>query len=150
ESTVPETTFQFRILGVRYDIPEITHLSTFGRVRRNIGTTCGIKRNFSFVFHRPDEPQRPQESAQLPTLSPPFGPDVHLYRQDVDQYLLHVAASYGATIRQKTDVTDIAIRPHGVELRTREGATIEARFIVDAGGIKAPVGQALGLRHAEP
>jgi tetracycline 7-halogenase / FADH2 O2-dependent halogenase len=150
ESTVPETTFQFRILAARYGVPEIGHLSTFNRVRRNIGTTCGVKRNFSFVFHRPDEPQRAKESAQLPTLSPPMGPDVHLFRQDVDGYMLSVAASYGATIRQRTDVTDIAFHDHGVKLRTRDGATLEAEFVVDAGGINAPVAKALGLRHEVP
>jgi tetracycline 7-halogenase / FADH2 O2-dependent halogenase len=150
ESTVPETTFQFRILAARYGVPEIAHLSTFNRVRRNISTTCGVKRNFSFVFHRPGEPQRPQETAQLPTLSPPMGPDVHLFRQDVDTYMLSVAASYGATVRQATDVTSVSFRPHGVELRTRKGKTYEAKFVVDAGGIKAPVAHELGLRHATP
>ena len=150
ESTVPETTFQFRILAARYGVPEIAHLSTFNRVRRNIGTTSGVKRNFSFVFHRPGEPQRPRETAQLPTLSPPMGPDVHLFRQDVDAYMLTVAATYGATVRQRTDVTDIAFRAHGVELRTRQGTTYEAKYVVDAGGIKAPVAHQLGLRDEIP
>lgn len=150
ESTVPETTFQFRVLAARYGVPEIDNLSTFGRVRRTIGPTSGVKRNFSFVFHRPGEPQRPKESCQLPTLSPPMGPDVHLFRQDVDTYLLSVAASYGAVIRQRTDVTDIKIEGNGVTLRTRQGETFEADYVVDAGGIKAPVAHSLGLRHAVP
>jgi tryptophanase/2-polyprenyl-6-methoxyphenol hydroxylase-like FAD-dependent oxidoreductase len=150
ESTVPETTFQFRILAQRYGVPEIANLSTFSRVRRTIGTTCGVKRNFSFVFHRPGEPQRPKETCQLPTLSPPMGPDVHLFRQDVDTYLLSVAASYGAVIRQRTDIKDIRIEGNGVTLRTGDGTTFEADYVVDAGGIKAPVAHALGLRHEVP
>jgi FADH2 O2-dependent halogenase len=79
-----------------------------------------------------------------------MGPDVHLFRQDVDTYLLSVAASYGATIRQRTDVTDVAFRSHGAELRTRDGATFEAKYVIDAGGVKAPVAHALGLRMANP
>jgi FADH2 O2-dependent halogenase len=150
ESTVPETTFQFRLLAMRYGVPEIGNLSTFPRVRRNICTTSGVKRNFSFVFHRAGEPHRATECAQLPTLAPPMGPDVHLYRQDVDQYLLSVAVSYGATVRQKTEITGVEFRPHGVELRTAEGEVIETEYVVDAGGIKAPIAQSLGLRHAEP
>lgn len=90
ESTVPETTFMFRVLAARYGVPEIANLSTFNRFRRNISTTCGVKRNFSFVFHRKGEPQRAHEMAQLPTLSPPMRSDVHLFRQDIDSYLLSV------------------------------------------------------------
>ena len=150
ESTVPETTFLFRLLGERYGVPEVTHLSTYNGIRRNIGTTCGVKRNFSFVFHRADEPQRPQEMTQMPTLSSPLGPDVHLFRQDVDAYLLAVAAQYGASIRQRCEIVDIAFGADSVRLRTRQGATLTAQYVVDAGGIKAPVAQALGLRVEPP
>ena len=150
ESTVPETTLQFLLVGTRYDVPEIANLSSFNKVRRNICTTSGVKRNFSFVFHRPDEPLRPEESSQTPTVSPPIGPDVHLFRQDIDAYMLSVAVGYGAAVRQRTDVTEVKIHPEKVELRTRDGAIIEAKYVVDAGGIKAPVAHALGLRHETP
>jgi FADH2 O2-dependent halogenase len=150
ESTVPETTFLFRVLAARYGVPEIANLSNFNRVRRSIATSCGVKRNFSFVFHRPDEAQRAHETAQIATLSPPMGPDVHLYRQDVDAYMLSVAASYGATVRQRTDVTDVSIRPDGVQLTTRQGAAFSSQYVVDAGGVKAPLAEMFGLRERPP
>src|SRR5262249_45678583 len=92
-------------------------------------------------------PQRPEEMAQLPTLSPPLGPDVHFFRQDIDAWLLSVAASHGCAIRQRTEVTEIRFDPESVKLRTRDGTSIEASFFVDAGGIKAPVAHTLGLRE---
>jgi FADH2 O2-dependent halogenase len=149
ESTVPETTFQFRLLAARYDVPELANLSTYYKMRRNVTSTCGVKRNFSFVFHRRGKPHVAKECSQMPTLSPPLGPDMHMFRQDVDAYLLSVAGSYGATIRQRTDVTDVAIGNH-VILRTRQGPTYESEYVVDAGGIKAPLAQFFGLRENPP
>ncbi len=150
ESTTAETTFLFRVLAARYRVPEIAHLSTFDRVRRRVATTCGVKRSFSFVFHRAGEPQRPEEIAQMSTLSPPLGPDMHLFRQDVDAYLLSVAVSYGATVRQRADVTDVTIDGDGVRLTTRQGGTVEAAYVIDAGGPKAPIAQRFGLRQDPP
>ncbi|MFT3767421.1 MAG: tryptophan 7-halogenase [Minicystis sp.] len=150
ESTVPETTFAFRLLAYRYGVPEIANLSSHQRVRRHIGPTSGVKRNFSFVHHREGEEPRPQETNQVATLSPPLGPDVHLYRQDVDAYMLSVAASYGAVVRQRTDITDVAIDGSGVRLRSRQGETFEAQYVVDAGGIKSLLAQVFGLREDPP
>jgi FADH2 O2-dependent halogenase len=150
ESTVPETTFQMRILAYRYGVPEIAHLSSFQRVRRHISPASGVKRNFSFVYHRPGEPQRPEETNQLPTVSPPFGPDMHLFRQDVDAYMLAVAASYGATVRQRTDIKEVSFDAGGVRLQSRQGEVFTADYVVDAGGIKSPLAQMFDLREDPP
>ncbi len=149
ESTVPETTFQFGLLAERFGVPEVGHLGTFNKLQRNITTTCGVKRNFSFAFHRQGEEHRANECCQMPTLSPPLGPDMHMFRQDVDAYLITVAASYGATVRQQTEVSSIDIG-ECVRVETKQGDAIEAEFIVDAGGIQAPVAKALGLRESPP
>lgn len=148
ESTVPETTFLFGLLSERYDVPELGHLATFNRARRHVGSTNGVKRNFSFVFHRENRSHVATECCQMPTLSPPLGPDLHLFRQDVDGYLLGVAGSYGARILQQTTLLDVTVDDH-VVVNTSRG-TFEAEFIVDAGGLRAPVAQGLGLRDPEP
>ncbi|HZI04587.1 MAG TPA: NAD(P)-binding protein, partial [Archangium sp.] len=57
ESTIPETTFMFRLLAERYGVPEIGHLANFQRARWHVSLSCGIKRSFSFVYHREGEPQ---------------------------------------------------------------------------------------------
>jgi FADH2 O2-dependent halogenase len=146
ESTVPETTFFFRLLAARYDVPEIANLASYQLIRRHVGTTCGVKRNFSFVYHRPGEPQRAEEATQYPTAAPPLGPDVHMFRQDVDAYMLSVAVRYGATARTRVEVTDVAFGGAGVELATREGEVFRARYLIDAGGIRSLLGQKLKLR----
>jgi FADH2 O2-dependent halogenase len=146
ESTTPETTFLLRLLAARYSVPEIAHLSSHQLTRRNIGPSCGVKRNFSFVYHRPHETQRPEESTQHPTVAPPYGPDIHLFRQDVDFYMFSVAITYGAEARQRTDVTQVLFGDNDVELRTRQGKTFHARYVVDAGGIQSLLATQLSLR----
>lgn len=147
ESTIPETTFQFRVLAARYGVPELAHLSTFTRLRKHVGTSHGVKRNFSFVYHRRGEAVRADEATQLPTFSPPLGPDMHFFRQDVDAYMLSVAVLYGAAVQQRTEVVDVAFDADKATLRTRTGEAIEARFVVDAGGIKSLLGTLFKLRE---
>lgn len=147
ESTVPETTFLFRVLAARYGVPELKNFGTYSLLRRYVGTTSGVKRNFSFLWHRPGERHLPTHSCQLPTLGPPLGPDMHLFRQDVDTYLLHVAAATGADVRQQTQVTETTI-DGAVRLATRGGETFEADYVVDAGGFNAPLARAFNLRES--
>ncbi|MGK3983482.1 NAD(P)/FAD-dependent oxidoreductase [Sorangium sp. So ce136] len=148
ESTVPETTMLLRLLSVRYGVPEIGHLSTHQSVSRHVTSSCGVKRNFSFLYHRRGEPLRPEESTQYPTFAPPLGPDVHLFRQDVDAFMLMTAVSYGATVHQRTQTTDVSFHDGGVVLHTSDGATFEADYVVDAGGIQSLLAKKLGLREA--
>lgn len=146
ESTVPETTILFRVLAERFGVPELAHLSSYQLVHRHIGSTCGVKRSFSFVHHRRNEPQRPTDVTQYPTTAPPLGPDVHFYRQDIDAYLLSVALSYGAATRQAMRIKDAAFATDGVTLTSDAGEQIQTRFVVDAGGNKSMLAQKLGLR----
>lgn len=146
ESTVPETTFFFRLLAERYGVPEIAYLSSYQLIRRHVSSNSGVKRNFSFVRHGRNQPQIPNEATQLPTFSPPFGPDLHMYRQDVDAYMLSVALSYGATAKVRTNITDVDFHADGVALTTSEGEKINARFFIDAGGVKSLLATKLGLR----
>lgn len=147
ESTNPETSLHLRILARRYDVPEIEHLSAFHSVMARVATSCGIKRNFSFVYHRPGEAVRPQETSQFVTIAPPLGPDVHLFRQDVDAYMLAVALERGADVRQQVKVQEVDIDAQGVVVTLEGGERIEASYVVDAGGIQAPLARKYGLRQ---
>lgn len=149
ESTIPETTILLRMLAQRYGVPEIANLCNFQNTRTHVSSGCGVKRNFSFIYHRAGEPQRPQETTQFPTWAPPLGPDVHYFRQDVDAYMYAVAVSYGAVGRQQTRVKEIAIEPDGVRLAT-EHEEFRAKYVVDAGGMKAPIADMKGLRETPP
>ena len=148
ESTIPETTILLRLMAKRYSVPEVASLSNFQRVRANISSSCGVKRNFSFAYHRYGEPHAAHETTQFPTWAPPYGPDVHYFRQDVDAYMLATAISYGATARQQTKVQEVSIDSTGVRLCTDKGEESKAQFVVDAGGIQAPIAQMLNLRES--
>src|SRR5688572_20898201 len=147
ESTIPETTIMFRVLALRYGVPELANLSNFQGVRRSVGSSSGVKRNFSFAYHRPGELHRGDETTQFPTWAPPFGPDVHFFRQDVDAYMLAVAIRYGAVSRQQIHISDIDVDDSGVRLASDKGEEFRARFVIDAGGMQAPVARKLKLRH---
>ncbi len=147
ESTVPETTFLLEVLARRYDVPEIGQLRNFHRVRRSVSSACGVKRNFSFVYHRDGQPHRARESSQFPTWGPPFGPDVHLFRQDIDAWLLAVAVRYGADVRQRAEATEIEIDASGVKLVTRPGGEARADFLVDGCGHRSPLAARFGWKR---
>ena len=149
ESTIPETTALMGILADRYDVPELDHLGNFQKVRRHVGSSCGVKRSFSFAHHRPGEDQRPKEVTQFSTWAPPFGPDIHLFRQDVDAYLLHVAIQYGTVVRQNTKVHSMDLSDEGWIIQTGNKKTFSASYIVDAAGYRSPLSQKYGLREAD-
>ena len=150
ESLVPETSLRLKLLGERYNVPEIGYLGSFHALRDRVSPACGVKRSFAFAYHRPGEEHRGEESNELPTLTPPFGPDAHLLRQDTDQWLVAVAARYGADVRQSTRVEDVELNGSEVILHLRDKPTISAKFVVDGTGRRALIGKKLGLKDKEP
>lgn len=147
ESTIPETTVLLRLMAQRYGVPEIANLCNFQVVRAHVSPACGVKRNFSFHHHRPGEANDPLHTNQFMTWAPPYGPDIHYFRQDTDAYMLAVAARRGATVRQQTQVKEIRFDEGGVDIATAGGETFRAQYVVDAGGMRAPVAQMFGLRE---
>jgi FADH2 O2-dependent halogenase len=147
ESTVPHTSMLMRIIADRYGVPEIKHCADFNSIQAHVTRSCGIKRNFGFVYHRAGQPQLPWEATQSVIAEYPHGPESHLFRQDIDAYLHNVAIRYGAVSRQKTSVEGIDIDGSGVRLTTRKGEEIRARFLIDAAGYRSPVAERFGLRE---
>lgn len=145
ESTVPETTTNLKIMSKMFDVPEIGDFANFFLHRDKVGASHGVKRGFSFCYHRPERPHIPTESNQTSTLSPPFGPDSHWFRQDTDQYMLTVASQYGADIFQSSTVTELSVREDGVEVLLDNGA-FQAEFVVDATGPFSPFAKQMGIR----
>lgn len=150
ESLIPETGVRLRILAEKHGIPEIGWLGSFHALRDNISSACGVKRSFAFMYHREGERHRAEETNQLPTLTPPFGPDSHLFRQDTDGYLASIAVQYGAHFRQQTKVTSVALDNNEVKLTTASGEEIRAAFLIDGGGMRSHVATQLNLRDAVP
>jgi tetracycline 7-halogenase / FADH2 O2-dependent halogenase len=150
ESLIPETGLRLRILGEKYGVPEIGWLGQFHQLRDRISGNCGVKRSFSFMYHYAGEGHRAEHTNQLPTLTPPFGPDSHLFRQDTDAYLAALSTRYGATFLSQQRIEDVRYEPDHVELRATTGDVFRADFLIDASGMKSMVSDAHGLRDATP
>ncbi len=149
ESVVPEFAFRAKMLAATYDVPELAMMSNFQLVRHHIGPRSGIKRNFTFFSQR-DGVESDQDSfRQFQTMTYPLGPDSHLYRADLDEWLTHVAIKYGAEYRERTSVEDFDISADEVHLQT-SGGLVRAKFVVDASGGRSPVSQKLAQRRDDP
>lgn len=146
EATTPDTNLRLKLLSVKYDVPEIDHLSAFETLRDNVSPACGVKRAFSFLYHREGQEQQPLESQQYPTLAPPMGADCHFFRQDTDAYMLAVALKYGARVRQQVQVSDIDFGADEVTVTTQKGETYKAAYLVDATGMRSVLADKLKLR----
>lgn len=146
ESTIPYTSAMTRIVAERYQVPEIEHLASFRGVQDKVSPMSGRKQNFGFVYHREGLPQNPQEINQL--VVPEWQrTESHLFRQDTDAYLFHLAVRYGATPLLATRITGIETGADGVLLRSQAGAEYRAAYLVDGSGFRSPVADAFDLRE---
>ncbi|AXI80108.1 NAD(P)/FAD-dependent oxidoreductase [Peterkaempfera bronchialis] len=147
ESTIPYTSGMTRLIADRYQVPELKPLSSFKGIRQHVSRNCGQKQNFGFVYHREGQSQRPQEVNQLVVPSA-LRTETHLFRQDIDAYLFHVAVKYGAHPRLATKIADIEIDPaSGAVLRAENGEEFRANYVVDGSGFRSPLAEKFGLRE---
>ncbi|WP_207928975.1 tryptophan 7-halogenase [Actinomadura sp. 6K520] len=147
ESTIPYTSGMTRLIADRYRVPEIMPLSSFKGIRRHVSANCGRKQNFGFVYHREGRPQNREEVNQL-VVPAALRTETHLFRQDIDAYLFHVAVKYGATPRLNTRIEDIEIDPDsGAVLRGARGEEFRASYVVDGSGFRSPLAEKFELRE---
>lgn len=144
ESTIPQTSAMMAVLAERYEVPELLNLHSHKRFSR-VNTTCGIKRNFGFVYHRPGVRFDPEEYYQTTTN---FGDDaeMHLFREDVDGYLLHVAVHYGCRFYESTAIEEVDIDDRRVLVTTKKG-DFEADYVVDGTGHESLLATKYGYRE---
>ena len=151
ESTVRHTFKLLKIIGERYQVPEIMEkFSRAAQLHTHVASSFGEKRNFGFIYHREGQHQDPSEANQL--VIPPFreGYEAHLYRQDVDTFLTYTAVHYGAKVFYKTLITEVDFDKQGVTLRSQKGEPFRARFLIDASGTGGALGKLLNLREDPP
>lgn len=147
ESTIPYTSCLTRIIAERYQVPEIAPLASFTTIHKKVTPMCGRKLNFGFVYHQQGRGQDPAQINQTVISHTPDRTETHLFRQDVDAYLFHVAVGHGAEPRTGTRITDIDIGPGaGVMLRSDRGEEFTASYLVDGSGFRSPVADRFGLR----
>jgi tetracycline 7-halogenase / FADH2 O2-dependent halogenase len=143
ESTIPHTSLLISALAEKYDLPELEHLIHADTLAKHVCTTCGIKRHFGYVYHRPGQIYDRKEGLQFGTSA---RDENHWFRQDIDAYLHNLAVHYGAVPRQKTKVTGLEIDKDAVKLQTSAGEEIRARYLVDGTGHKSILAERFGLR----
>jgi len=144
ESTIPHTSLLFSMLGEKYGLRELDDLAYPDRIAKRICTTCGIKRSFSFCYHRSGEEFNPKEAHQFGTSSKD---ENHFFRQDIDAYLLYLAVHYGAEQRQNAKVATVDIDQQGVTIKTADGESFQARYVVDGTGYKSILAERFDLRE---
>ncbi len=147
EALLPQSTLLMWILAHRFDVPEIQHLTRTDLIHKHVAPTCGVKRALGFLYHEEGQRQDPLKSNLLIAPSTPLTSESHLFRQDIDVYMLKAAMGYGATYRDKVDVRDFEIDDDGVHLTTDAGEEFEARFLVDGAGFRSPTAERFGLRE---
>lgn len=144
ESTIPHTSLLISLLAEKYDLPELEHMIHADGLAQHVCTSCGVKRHFGYIYHRPGQTYDRREGLQFGTSA---RDENHWFRQDTDAYLHNLAVHYGAVPRQRTRVTALEIDQQGVRLQTSSGEEIRARYLVDGTGCKSIVANKYGLRE---
>jgi tetracycline 7-halogenase / FADH2 O2-dependent halogenase len=146
ESTIPYTSMLMRLVSERYGVPEIKYLATFEGIQENVTSNCGIKRSFGFLYHSPGQKQDPGQCNQFPIPRSTYSEN-HFYRQDVDRWMLGVAARYGVRIREKVLISDVDVDDSKVTVSTAQGEQFTGKYLVDASGFRSVLAQKLDLRE---
>jgi FADH2 O2-dependent halogenase len=146
ESMTPQLVEWLHILAERYDVPEIKSLTSEKALLRDIGPVFGTKAHFGFMLHRPGEEPDPREATQF-ALPKIFELNAHLFRQDSDSFMFHVAVGYGATPRQNWRVTELDFDDEGVTVTGQNGEVFRAKYLIDASGFRSPLAEKFGLRE---
>lgn len=144
EDTIPFSSLIFEMIADRYDVPQIRNIARARDVRDTVMPSSGIKKNLGFLYHSEGKTQDPSQALQFNV--PSEHGESHLYRQDVDAYLLHAAVEHGVVYLQRKSNGSIEFGETDVRLQNSYGDWIEAEFVIDAAGEDSPIAQMLGLR----
>ncbi|MEM9538588.1 MAG: tryptophan 7-halogenase [Cyanobacteria bacterium P01_E01_bin.42] len=143
EAMTPDTDLMMTILSHQYSVPEIDHLSSFEKICEHISpSACGLKRSFNFMYHRKGEQQILAETNKTGV-----EPSSHLFRQNIDLYMLKVARKYGVEVFENTTISDLEIDSEGVRVDLKGGEVFTANYIVDASGYNSLLSRKLNLRE---
>jgi len=156
ESTSPLTNLLIEELALRYDLPRLLPLTTYGTWQASYPeVACGLKRGFTYYRHDAGQSFRnaADRSDQLLVAASPNDDvaDTHWFRADVDAFFQQEAVAAGAVYQDHVLLSSPAWEGetallHGERLGTRFSA--EARLIVDATGPRGYLSRALGIPEA--
>jgi tetracycline 7-halogenase / FADH2 O2-dependent halogenase len=156
ESSTPLANLLLEELADRYDLPRIRLFSKWGTWQRGRpDVACGLKRGFTFFFHRSGEAFADDErhGRQLLVAASPHDEisDIHWYRPDFDRALACEAEAEGAIYLDETRLDRFRDEGSRAVLEgTRNGRSIRitAAFVIDASGPRGFLHRALDLQAA--
>ena len=144
ESTIPHTSLLISLLAEKYDLPELDDLVDAEGLAKRVCATCGIKRHFGYVYHRPGQTYNPTEGLQFGTARArrkPLVPPGHR----------RLSSQSGDPLRRSPTPEDqshgIEIDTGGVRLQTSAGEEIRARYLVDGTGYRSILADRFDLRE---
>lgn len=143
ESMIPYTSQLMKLVAKRYNFPELANLASHQTMSKYVSNRCGEKKNFGFVHHGRGAPEETNQFV-IPSL---LSSESHIMREDVDEYLFHVAIRSGARPFLGQRVNHIDIYDEGVAVHSESGMVIRGRFVVDASGPGSPLVRQLNLRE---
>ncbi len=148
ESTLPQTSYWMWLIAQRYGLPELAHLASADGIRRHVGRSSGIKRSIGFAYHEPGMPLDVRgHTHQFLAPEVPFLSESHLWRADVDLYMVRSAQARGAVLREGATVTGVRLASDGVSVEIDGEAPVTGRYLVDATGFASIVARTQGLRE---
>jgi FADH2 O2-dependent halogenase len=156
ESSTPLANLLIEELADRYDLPRIRPFSKWGTWQRaRPDVACGLKRGFTFFFHRPGAvfEDGAEHDRQLMVAASPHDriADTHWFRPEFDRALVEEAQAEGAIYLDMTRLD--SLRQQGtttIVQGEREGRPIriEAEFVIDASGPRGFLHRVLSLAQA--
>jgi len=149
EALLPQSAIWPFIIGERFGIPEIGHLSHADRIVDNITPSCGLKHSIGFAHHTEGVPLEASKLHQLVPPHLPFYSESHLYREEVDQFLLDAAIQYGADYVEETPITNVHIGASGVVVSCPLNE-YHGEYYVDASGRGSKLVEQQGYRIGAP
>ena len=149
EALLPQSAIWPFIIGERFGIPEIGHLSHADRIVDNITPSCGLKHSIGFAHHSKGAPLAADQLHQLVPPHLPFYSESHLYREEVDQFLLDSAIAYGADYVDETPILDVRINQESVVVSTPK-MEFRGQYYVDGSGRESRLVEQQGYRDGAP
>jgi tetracycline 7-halogenase / FADH2 O2-dependent halogenase len=158
ESSTPLANLLIEELADRYDLPRIRPFSKWGTWQRTRPEVpCGLKRGFTFFFHRLGQPFGDGDGDRARQLLVAASPhdeiaDTHWYRPAFDEMLAQEAEAAGVIHLDETRLDHV--RHEGaqtiLEGTRRHGASVRvtAPFVIDASGPRGFLHHALGFEEA--
>lgn len=143
ESTIPQTSQLIQMIAREHGIPELEILGSPKGIREHVTRSCGIKRIFGFAYHNEGREHDPTEAHQFGNH---WRDENHLFRQDIDSWLLTVAMKYGCSVLQGASIESVDIDDDGVEV-VADGRRYTGQYIIDGTGIRSILAEHLDLRE---